>query len=132
MQIKTKIVRSHTADSKPIKQEVNSTAILPPLLFPAIALPAYLFVLREVDEHRDEIGLEVVELNDLGELADPSGGGAANHRSVVLTEIPELGSKLGWKVVGRVNTCDCVEHNATVANNIAIVVENEQAQPGRL
>ncbi len=25
----------HTADSKPVKQEVNGTAILPPLVFPA-------------------------------------------------------------------------------------------------
>jgi hypothetical protein len=24
----------HTADSKPVKQEVNSTVILPPLVFP--------------------------------------------------------------------------------------------------
>jgi hypothetical protein len=27
----------HTADSKPVKQEVNGTAILPPLVFPAAA-----------------------------------------------------------------------------------------------
>jgi hypothetical protein len=39
LQIKTKIVSSHTADSKPIKQEVNGTVILPPLVFPAP--PAY-------------------------------------------------------------------------------------------
>jgi hypothetical protein len=32
--IKTKIVISHTADSKPVKQEVNSRVILPPLVFP--------------------------------------------------------------------------------------------------
>jgi hypothetical protein len=32
--MKTKIVSSHTADSKPVKQEVNSTVILPPLVFP--------------------------------------------------------------------------------------------------
>jgi hypothetical protein len=31
---KTKIVSSHTADSKPVKQEVNGTVILPPLVFP--------------------------------------------------------------------------------------------------
>ncbi len=29
-----KIVSCHTADSKPVKQEVNSTVILPPLVFP--------------------------------------------------------------------------------------------------
>jgi hypothetical protein len=34
LQIKTKIVSSHTADSKPDKQEVNGTVILPPLVFP--------------------------------------------------------------------------------------------------
>ncbi len=34
LQIKTKIVNSHTADSKPVKQEVNVTVILPPLVFP--------------------------------------------------------------------------------------------------
>ncbi len=34
MQIKTKIVNCHTADSKPVKQEVNGTVILPPVVFP--------------------------------------------------------------------------------------------------
>ncbi len=32
LQIKTKIVICHTADSKPVKQEVNGTVILPPLV----------------------------------------------------------------------------------------------------
>ena len=35
LQIKTKIVSCYTADSKPVNQEVNSTVILPPLVFPA-------------------------------------------------------------------------------------------------
>ncbi len=34
LKIKTKIVSCHTADSKPVKQEVNGTVILPPLVFP--------------------------------------------------------------------------------------------------
>jgi hypothetical protein len=34
--IKTKIVSCHTANSKPVKQEVNSTVILPPLVFPDV------------------------------------------------------------------------------------------------
>jgi hypothetical protein len=38
LQIKTKIASCHTADSKPVKQEVNGTVILPPLVFPAPAL----------------------------------------------------------------------------------------------
>ncbi len=37
MQIKTKIVSCFTADSKPVKQEVNGTVILPPLVFPGQA-----------------------------------------------------------------------------------------------
>jgi hypothetical protein len=32
--MKTKIVSCHTANSKPVKQEVNGTVILPPLVFP--------------------------------------------------------------------------------------------------
>jgi hypothetical protein len=32
-----KIISFHTADSKPVKQEVNSAVILPPLVFPAWA-----------------------------------------------------------------------------------------------
>ncbi len=35
LQIKTNIVSCHTDDSKPVKQQVNSTVILPPLVFPA-------------------------------------------------------------------------------------------------
>jgi hypothetical protein len=33
LQIKTKIASRNTADSKPVKQEVNGTVILPPLVF---------------------------------------------------------------------------------------------------
>jgi hypothetical protein len=33
LQIKRKIISCHTAGSKPVKQEVNSTVILPPLVF---------------------------------------------------------------------------------------------------
>jgi hypothetical protein len=36
LQIKTKIVSCHTADSKPVKQEVNGTVILPTLVFPGM------------------------------------------------------------------------------------------------
>jgi hypothetical protein len=32
LEIKTKIVSSHTTDSKPVKQEVKSTVRLPPLV----------------------------------------------------------------------------------------------------
>ncbi len=35
LQIKTKIVSCHTAVSKPVKQEVHGTVILPLLVFPA-------------------------------------------------------------------------------------------------
>ncbi len=33
-----KIVSCDTADSKPVKQEVNSTVILPPLVFPELSV----------------------------------------------------------------------------------------------
>jgi hypothetical protein len=38
LQIKTKVVSVPTAHSKPVKQEVNSTAILPPLVFLAVSI----------------------------------------------------------------------------------------------
>ncbi len=34
LQIKATIVGCHTADTEPVKQEVNGTVILPPLVFP--------------------------------------------------------------------------------------------------
>jgi len=39
MKIKTKMVSCHTADSKPVKQGVNGTVILPPLVFPGYFQP---------------------------------------------------------------------------------------------
>ncbi len=38
MQIKTKNVSCHTADTKPVKQEVNGTVILPPVVFPGLSV----------------------------------------------------------------------------------------------
>ncbi len=38
LQTKTKNFSCHTADSKPVKQEVNDTVILPPLVFPGPAV----------------------------------------------------------------------------------------------
>jgi hypothetical protein len=37
LQITTKMVSCHTADSKPVKQEVNGAVILPTLVFPDTA-----------------------------------------------------------------------------------------------
>jgi hypothetical protein len=37
LQIITKFVSNHTADSKPDKQEVNGAVILPPLEFPVLS-----------------------------------------------------------------------------------------------
>ncbi len=36
LKIKTKIVSCLTAESKPVKQEVNGAVILPPLVFPGL------------------------------------------------------------------------------------------------
>jgi len=46
LQIKTKIVTRHTADSKPDKQEVNGTVILPHLVFPVTSTLVYYFWVR--------------------------------------------------------------------------------------
>ncbi len=39
LQLKTKIVSCHTADSKPVKQEVNGTVLLPPFSIPCLNDP---------------------------------------------------------------------------------------------
>jgi hypothetical protein len=43
LKIQTKIVSCHTADSKSIKQEVDVTVILPPLVFPDFYLIIWKF-----------------------------------------------------------------------------------------
>jgi hypothetical protein len=45
-----KIVSCHTADSKLVKQEVNGTVILPPLVFPASTLVFYVWVRQDVKQ----------------------------------------------------------------------------------
>jgi hypothetical protein len=42
LQIKTKIVSSRTAEFKPVKQEVNVTVILPPLVYPGLLFGAFI------------------------------------------------------------------------------------------
>jgi hypothetical protein len=49
-----------TDSSKPVKQEVNSTVILPPLVFPAMALPLEECKVLELLRHVGEVGEEVV------------------------------------------------------------------------
>ncbi len=48
LKIKTKFVSCHTANSKPVKQEVNSTVILPPLVFPGLSVMIQLSISAKV------------------------------------------------------------------------------------
>jgi hypothetical protein len=50
LQIKTKIVSWHTADSKPVRQEVNGTVIHPPLVFPGSGMFCSVQVENGIDE----------------------------------------------------------------------------------
>ncbi len=54
MQIKTKIVSSHTADSKQVKLEVNGTMILPPLVFPGLTLKLVLMKRKSLITQKPE------------------------------------------------------------------------------
>jgi hypothetical protein len=56
-----------------------------------------LFILSQVDEHRDQVGLEVLDLDHLGELAQLAGGSTSNHGSIILTQVAELASQIGCK-----------------------------------
>ncbi len=51
LQIKTEIVSNHTADSKLVKQEINGTVILPPLVFPDSTFEAALCLDGTLVEH---------------------------------------------------------------------------------
>jgi hypothetical protein len=59
LQIKTKIVSCHTADSKPVKQEFNGTVILPTLVFPASASPFFIIVTKFSVEFRRFIKTDI-------------------------------------------------------------------------
>jgi hypothetical protein len=68
LQIRTKIVICHTANSKPVKQEADGTVILPPLVFPSVSISYFFCVCLPVgnvilyEEHRDFS--EYYDLND--------------------------------------------------------------------
>jgi hypothetical protein len=65
LQIKIKIVSCHTADTKPVKQEVNGTVILPPLVFPAVN---YTDVIKPFQSARQELNYFEVASNVLSYL----------------------------------------------------------------
>ena len=52
MQIKIKIVSCCTANSKPVKQEVSRTVILPPLVFPGLSLTKKAADMSKTSAHR--------------------------------------------------------------------------------
>jgi len=55
LQIKTKIVSCHTADSKLVKQEGNGTVILPHLVFPDTAISYLLELATSLDGMLEEM-----------------------------------------------------------------------------
>lgn len=57
----------------------------------------YLLVLCQIDEHGDQIWLEVLHLDHLGELAQLSRRRPTNHRGVILAQVAELAAELGCK-----------------------------------
>ncbi len=65
MQIKTKIVCCHKADSKPVKQEVNGTVILPPLVFhgQSVSMRDYYINVMCVDKNKNVILINVIGSN---------------------------------------------------------------------
>jgi hypothetical protein len=61
LQIKTKIVSCQLADSKPVKQEVNGTLILPPLVFPGSVNKSWRYAPMVSQSLLDVYGLSVKE-----------------------------------------------------------------------
>ncbi len=63
LQIKTKIVSSHTAGAKPVKQEVNGTVIHPPLVFPGLGFDSQLYLVIYHKIANDSTTTETFEKN---------------------------------------------------------------------
>ncbi len=61
LQITRKIFSCHTADSKPVKQEVNGTSILPPLVFPGSGHG--LSCVPAVNSYRDALAKNFTNVN---------------------------------------------------------------------
>ncbi len=59
MQIKTAIFSCHTADFKPVKQEVNSTVILPPLVFPGRVVTMFIVQATERNAKKSEVKVDI-------------------------------------------------------------------------
>jgi hypothetical protein len=65
-----------------------------------------LFVLGQTQKHRYQVGLEILQLHDLSQLAEFGGGGAAHHRRVILTQRAEVGSEVGLHLGGDTGVAD--------------------------
>ncbi len=77
--IQTKIVNCQTADSKPVKQEVNGTVILPPLVFPGWSY-----------RHQQMVILMLLTLKIWIYLKKPQ----SYYRSVTITVYLQIGKKM--------------------------------------
>ena len=51
----------------------------------------------QVDEHGYEVRLQVLRLDNFGELSQLSGGCPSHHRGVVLTQVSKLGAQFAYK-----------------------------------
>jgi hypothetical protein len=54
-----------------------------------------LFVLGQIDKHRDDVRLKVLHLDSVGELAQFGGSRTPDHWGVILTQSPELITQIG-------------------------------------
>ncbi len=82
LQIK-KIVSCHTAETKPVKQEVNGTVILPPLVFPGVVikminlcfilLDNYVSIIELVCKRSSQLSYEGTEARKAGVTGKPDG-----------------------------------------------------------
>jgi hypothetical protein len=70
--MKTKIVSTHTADSIQVKQEVNGTVILPPLVFPGLDLEGIISLGPTFCSNFPEISISVLALTSAKASASAS------------------------------------------------------------
>ncbi len=65
MQIKTKMFGCHTANSKPVKQEVNGTVILPPFSVPCINRTISISVASPRGPRQERLGIIALVIEEI-------------------------------------------------------------------
>ncbi len=128
LQIKTKIISSHTADSKPVKQEVNSTVIPPPLVFRGLSL--------QMGQHAFSILIQCrgrhwkgIQSWHTGYVALSETTGEGKTTAIVSANVNGLSATFPFSVLPSGGGGAETESTLTLAENVNVVLPTAVRQP---